>query len=1172
MTTPIITSITDSQMHNNIMAASSRDHSPMLAPGRYAQWKSFVPAIDDTLAVPERTTVETILNMSPEKKTLPIRKGSNSFAIYCCNDASHRSVPSTTSTRMYQKEVNEIHAERITKNANPLALVVAASQYPDTYYQAPKSHKSYAPPLKQASSTRSNAPTKHKGKEIAKPITPSSESTSEEDSDPEQAQRDKDMTVTVVGDRETIGSQVVQQSGIQCFNCKEFGHFAKECRKPKRVKDYTYHKEKMLLYKQAKKGVQLQAEKADLLEETDKEIDEQELEVHYGFMAKIQEVLPPESNSNAEPLEQVQYDAEYNVFANVKQNSGQPKSISNTCVVEKGDSNVIPDSPDIRDNDIQTDQNAEDERVALTNLIANLTLDTEENKKILKQLKKANASLTQDLKECKSNLEESNTTRDSCLIALQCKQTDLEKYMTFNDHTVDYDKLERSTLNGRPTFANLMYIKKAQSEKPCLYELPYDSFDIANRFTPDREETLTLEKEKLVDQAWEKHSYDHFHAPTTHDMEILIKTCLMPLALKTQNDSFTFVYELKQEMHADLKYAESLEKEIDELESDKAEYSNMYDLLLQVYLKAQLQDKSIAISELKKLIEKCKGKYVETKFDKPSVVQQPNAQRIPKPSVLGKPTPFSDSLERKIFSKTKSVPKTNVLEGLSKPITTQIFPQTARQAIRNTNVIKLDMYRINTRTTQTRAPQLPQTSKNTNPLVSTSTGVIHKTNSVTACNDSLKSKTLNVNAVCATCKKCMFYSNHDDCVSKFLNDVNTRTKKPKVVPISPRKPKSQAHKFVATPPKKTVASESTIQKSKSYYRMMYEKTSKAQKWWIEQKCSSGYKWVPKTKIKWVPKVRNENVQKRVSFPIDNASRITNIIQLILFIVDSGCTKHMTSNLKLLCNFVEKYLGIVRFGNDQFALILSYGDLVQGNIMINMFYYVEGLKQNLFSVGQFCDADLEVAFRKSTCFVRDLQGNDLLIGNHGSDLYTISLQETTSSAPIRFMAKASPSQAWLWHQRLSHLNFDYINSLSKKDVVIGLPKLKYVKDQLCSFYEVSKAKRSSFKTNAVPSSKGRLNLLHMHLCGPMRVTSINGKKYILLIVDDYSKYTWTLFLRSKDKTSEVLKDFLKMIQRNLQALVISVRTDRGTEFLNKTLNAFFKEEGIEHQTSTPQTPE
>ncbi|GJX38243.1 hypothetical protein Tco_0251546 [Tanacetum coccineum] len=227
-----------------------------------------------------------------------------------------------------------------------------------------------------------------------------------------------------------------------------------------------------------------------------------------------------------------------------------------------------------------------------------------------------------------------------------------------------------SKFNGRPTFANPLYHKKAQSEKPCLYEIPYDTSDLANTFVPDREETLTLEKEsrsklnkdlvkpydytkqnslyenfkpasqeyhdqlahanevrkkmwrksfvkskpkffknigflstskliskireaynvmmkninyfrELVDQAWEKHSHDHFRAPTAYDMEILIKTCLMPLALKTQNDSFKFGHELKQEIYADLKYVESLKKEIDKLESDKVEFSYMYDILLQ---------------------------------------------------------------------------------------------------------------------------------------------------------------------------------------------------------------------------------------------------------------------------------------------------------------------------------------------------------------------------------------------------------------------------------------------------------------------------------------------------------------------------------------------------------------------------------------------------------------
>nr|GEW98890.1 retrovirus-related Pol polyprotein from transposon TNT 1-94 [Tanacetum cinerariifolium] len=377
---------------------------------------------------------------------------------------------------------------------------------------------------------------------------------------------------------------------------------------------------------------------------TDEEINEQELEAHYSYMAKIQEVPTADSSTDSEPLEQVQYNDEYNVFANVNQHCEQSESTGNTCLVEKDDNDVTPDSPDMCEHDIQTDQNAEDEHDALANLIANLKLDY---KSILSKTSKT--------------LEESNSVRDSCLVALQTKQTEFEKYKACNYCTVDYDKLE------------------------------------------------------------------------------------------------------------------------------------------------------------------------------------------------------------------------------------------------------LD-------------------------------------------------------------------SNHFACVTKMLNDVNARTKKPNAVPISTRKPKSQA----------------------------------------------------------------KNLLQHL------------IVQLILFIVDSGCTKHMTRNLSMLCNFVEKYLGIVRFGNDQFAPILSYGDLVEGNITINMVYYVEGLNHNLFSVGQFCDADLEVTFWKSTCFARDLQGNDLLTGNRGSDLYTISLQETASSNPLCLMAKASPTQPWL----------------------------------------------CSFKTKNIPSLKGRLTLLHMDLCGPMRVASINGKKYIL----------------------------------------------------------------------------
>nr|GFA82422.1 retrovirus-related Pol polyprotein from transposon TNT 1-94 [Tanacetum cinerariifolium] len=164
-----------------------------------------------------------------------------------------------------------------------------------------------------------------------------------------------------------------------------------------------------------------------------------------------------------------------------------------------------------------------------------------------------------------------------------------------------------------------------------------------------------------------------------------------------------------------------------------------------------------------------------------------------------------------------------------------------------------------------------------------------------------------------------------------------------------------------------------------------------------------------------------------------------------------------------------------------------------------------------------------------------------------------------------MAKATSSQAWLWHRRLSHLNFDTINLLSKNDILVGLPKLKFVKDHLYSSCELGKAKRKSFHTKITPSSERRLQLLHMDLCGPMRVASINGKIYVLVIVDDYSRYTWTHFLRSKYETPEVLIDFLSLIQRGLQAQVRVVRTDKGTKFLNQTLYAYFATEWIHHQT-------
>nr|GEW55901.1 hypothetical protein [Tanacetum cinerariifolium] len=194
-------------------------------------------------------------------------------------------------------------------------------------------------------------------------------------------------------------------------------------------------------------------------------------------------------------------------------------------------------------------------------------------------------------------------------------------------------------------------------------------------------------------------------------------------------------------------------------------------------------------------------------------------------------------------------------------------------------------------------------------------------------------------------------------------------------------------------------------------------------------------------------------------------------------------------------------------------------------------------------------------RRSTVLNTPLSSNSFaarkdspIYRSRSTDLYSITLQDTNCPNSICLMAKASSSQAWLWHHRLSHLKFDTINLLSKNDIVVGLPKLKFVKDRLCSSCELGKAKRKSFHTKITPSSKRR------------------GKRYVLVIVDDYSRYTWTYFLRSKDETPKILIDFLRLVQRGLQAQVRIVQTDKGTEFLNQTLHAYFAAEGIHHQTA------
>nr|GEU84807.1 retrovirus-related Pol polyprotein from transposon TNT 1-94 [Tanacetum cinerariifolium] len=238
---------------------------------------------------------------------------------------------------------------------------------------------------------------------------------------------------------------------------------------------------------------------------------------------------------------------------------------------------------------------------------------------------------------------------------------------------------------------------------------------------------------------------------------------------------------------------------------------------------------------------------------------------------------------------------------------------------------------------------------------------------------------------------------------------------------------------------------------------------------------------------------------RTSNCVDSSSRLKRTV--------------INSNLDSICQTCNKCLtssNHVRFGNDHFGAIMGYGDYVIGNIVISRVYYVEGLGHSLFSVRQFFDSDLEVAFRKHSCYVRDTDGVELIKGSRGSNLYTILVEDMMKSSPICLLSKATKNKSWLWHRRLNHLNFYTINDLARKELVRGLPRLKFEKDHICSACQLGKRKKHTRKPKTENTNLEVLNTLHMDLCGLMRVQTINGKKYILVIVDGYSRFTWASY--------------------------------------------------------------
>ncbi|GJU87857.1 retrovirus-related pol polyprotein from transposon TNT 1-94 [Tanacetum coccineum] len=324
---------------------------------------------------------------------------------------------------------------------------------------------------------------------------------------------------------------------------------------------------------------------------------------------------------------------------------------------------------------------------------------------------------------------------------------------------------------------------------------------------------------------------------------------------------------------------------------------------------------------------------------------------------------------------------------------------------------------------------------------------------------------------CVKCNSCMLSDNHDLCVLDFINNVNARVK------------------------------------SKSV-----KKRSKRKNWKPTGKVFTniGYIWRPTGRTFTI--VGNVCPLTRITTTTEVPLRKPTALENeppkpVVTLVYSRKPRKSKTNVLVSKFKVLKFIG---------------------NVTISRVYYVEGLGHNLFSIGQFCDSNLEVAFRQHTCFIRNLEGVDLLTGSRGNNLYTLSLGDMMASSPICLLLKASKTKSWLWHRRLSHLNFGAINHLARHGLVRGLPKLKFEKDHLCSACAMGKSKKKPHKPKSEDTNQEKLYLLHMDLCGPMRVASVNGKKYILVIVDDYSRFTWVKCLRSKDEAPDFIIKFLKMI--------------------------------------------
>jgi len=280
---------------------------------------------------------------------------------------------------------------------------------------------------------------------------------------------------------------------------------------------------------------------------------------------------------------------------------------------------------------------------------------------------------------------------------------------------------------------------------------------------------------------------------------------------------------------------------------------------------------------------------------------------------------------------------------------------------------------------------------------------------------------------------------------------------------------------------------------------------------------------------------------------------------------------MTGEASQLINLKWKPTGFITYGDNNRVRILGVGNIgSQNKVIIKDMLLIEGLKQSLLSISQLCDRGCKITFEPKQCIIADSESTEIvLVGKRVSNVYMLNV---SSIIPSMNCLLSQDDEFWLWHKRLAHIHMHHLNRIASKDLVIGLPKFKFERNKLCEACQKGKQTKSSFKPINVVSTTRPLELLHMDLFGPSRTKSLGGNYYGLLIVDDYSRFTWTLFIATKDNAYFAFKKFAKVIQNEKGCRISTIKSNHGGEFQNERFDKFCEKQGIKHNFSVPRTPQ